>query len=182
MRSDAARIAARTPRMDTLPKIALQGTASDGNQLGGSDFAYNNSQTDPSWSLGLVATWTLYDGGARYGRMVRLDSQAREVDLTLSAARRKVDLDISTALEDLASAKATLATASVRAQAAARNQDETHARFITGLATAIEEADATASAFEALVEQTRARFAVWQAWLAIHRTVGKWPTTTLIEH
>lgn len=177
-RRQAALHSAREPLMATLPRVDLVGAASAGQYLGGADEARYAQDDVPSWSLGLVATWKLYDGGARYGQAERLAATAREVELDQHAAQRRVALDVALALEDLATARATQATAEIRVQAAQRNQAETHARFTNGLATAIEEADATASTFEAAAERTRARYAMWQAWLAINRTVGRWPTST----
>lgn len=177
-RQQAAIHGAREPLMDTLPRLDLRGSASDGNYLGGADDPRQVTSDTPFWSLGLVATWTLYDGGARYGRAERLAASAREAELTGRAERRRMAMDVAMALEDLATARSTQATAEVRLQAAQRNQSETHARFVNGLATAIEEADATASTYEASAELTRSRYALWQAWLAINRTVGRWPTGT----
>lgn len=172
----AALHGAREPMMAALPRLDLRGSAGDSTYLGGADDPRAIASDTPYWSLGLVATWTLYDGGARYGRAERLASTAREAELDGRAARRRMELDVDVALEDLSTARATQATAEVRLQAAQRNQSETHARFANGLATAIEEADATASTYEASAELTRSRYALWQAWLAINRTVGRWPS------
>ncbi len=178
LRQKAAVLGAREPALSVLPRIDLRGSAGDGTYLGHADDPRYAASDTPFWSIGITATWTLYDGGARYGRAKRLASMAREADLNERAARRQVDLDVNIALEEITAARAALATAQVRLQAAQRNQSETHARFINGLATAIEEADATASTYEASAELAGARYALWQAWLAINRTVGRWPSGT----
>jgi outer membrane protein TolC len=183
LRATAALHAAREPRMEMLPSLSLRGSMGDGYYLSGariSDSAAESAVEGPTWNASLVATWTLYDGGARYGRIITADSQAREARLQYSAALRQLDTDLATALEDLATARATRATAEVRATAAQRNRDETHTRFTSGLATAIEEADASVSAYEADAELTRARYALWQAHLAIRRAIGQWPTETTV--
>lgn len=175
-RTEAAEQVARQPVMDTLPKLSLQGTASNGIYLGGADEAVRNPVDQPAWTMSLVASWSIYDGGARYGRKERYASLARESRLSSSLAYRRMEVDIVAALADLATAQASLSTAEIQVRAALQNQSEIHARFSNGLATAIEEADATARAFEASANLTSSRYALWQSYLAIHRSVGRWPT------
>lgn len=128
------------------------------------------------WRLSVVATWTLYDGGARYGRRERLLAVADESRLHAESARRMVGLELADALSELDAARAAIAQAEVRLRVARQNADEVGARFAQGLSTVLEQADAAVSAYEAEVELARSRFALQQAQLAFGRILGRWPT------
>jgi outer membrane protein TolC len=177
LRSEAASAGAITPRTDALPKLSLTGSYSDSDLYGGPINSTSASVDTSNWSVGLVATWTLYDGGARFGRIDRLDAVAREAGLQYRAARRQLDNSIATALEDLTTARATVAQAEVKNRAAKQNLDEVDARFANGLATAFEQSDAIVTAFEAEVDVTSSRLSLYQAQLSLAQQLGRWPTT-----
>jgi outer membrane protein TolC len=58
---------------------------------------------------------------------------------------------------------------------AGQNAEEVRVRFQEGLATALEQADAAVSAFEAQAGLARQRFALYLSQLALLRTTGRWP-------
>lgn len=159
------------PLAATLPKLGLEAQASR------QQVTVPTSRQIDDWRLSLVATWTLYDGGARYGRRERLLAVADESRLNAAAARRMVGLDLANALSELDAAHAAIAQAEVRVRVARQNADEVGARFAQGLSTVLEQADATVSAYEADVELVRSRFALNQAQLSLGRILGRWPTS-----
>lgn len=172
-RADAARLAADEPVTDTLPKLFLR---ADGSYTDNAERTFRGETTD--WSVGLVATWQLYDGGARYGRRERLAALAREQALVAEAGTRRLGLELSNALSDLNTANAAVEQAQVRLSVARQNADEIGLRFQQGLSTALEQADANVAAYEAEVELTRSRFNQEQAQLALDHAVGRWPGGT----
>lgn len=179
-RAEAARIAADEPVTDSLPKLFLR---ADGSYTDNAERTFRGDTTD--WSVGLVATWQLYDGGARYGRRERLAAVAREQALVAEAGARRLGLDLSNALSDLSTANAAVEQAQVRLTVARQNADEIGLRFQQGLSTALEQADANVAAYEAEVELTRSRFNQEQAQLALDHAVGRWPggdTAQRAEH
>jgi outer membrane protein TolC len=169
-RAEAARSAADEPLTDTLPKLFLRGEA---DYTDDRTRARNGDTTD--WRASLVATWELYDGGARYGRRERLSALAREFSLVAESYRRRLGLELSNGLSDLATAVAAVEQAQVRVKVAQQNAEETAVRFAQGLSTALEQADAIVAAYEAEVELARSRFGQQQAQLALEQAVGRWP-------
>jgi outer membrane protein TolC len=169
-RADAARFAADEPLTDTLPKLFLR---AEGNYTDEASRTFRGDTTD--WRAALVASWDLYDGGARYGRRERLASLAREQSLVLEASRRRLGLQLSNGLSDLATAIASVEQAQVRLTVAQQNAEETRIRFQQGLSTALEQADANVAEYEAQIELARGRFNQQQAQLTLDQVVGRWP-------
>jgi len=169
-RAEAARFAANEPTTDTLPKLFLR---AEGSYTDNADRTFRGDTTD--WRASLVASWELYDGGARYGRRERLAAVARESELTAEAGRRHLGLELSNSLSDLATATAAVAQAEARLKVARQNAEETSIRFVQGLSTALEQADANVAAYEAEVELARSRFNQQQAELTLDHAIGRWP-------
>lgn len=159
------------PLAGSLPRLGFEAQASR------QQVTVPVSQQIDDWRLSLVATWTLYDGGARYGRRERLLALADESRLRAAAARRGVGLELADALSELDAARAAIAQAEVRVRVARQNAEEIGARFAQGLSTVLEQADAAVSAYEADVELARSRFGLQQAQLALERILGRWPTS-----
>ncbi len=169
-RAEAARFAADEPLTQTLPKffLRLDGAYTD-------DAARTFRGDDTQWQASVVATWELYDGGARYGRRERLAAAAREQALVAEAGRRRLGLELANGLSDLHTAVAAVEQAQVRLDVARQNAAETGIRFQQGLSTALEQADATVAAYEAESELARSRFNQQQSQLALEHAVGRWP-------
>jgi outer membrane protein TolC len=169
-RATAARFAANEPVTDTLPKLFLR---AEGTYTDNADRTFRGDTTD--WRASIMATWELYDGGARYGRRERLVAVAHEAELTAEAARRHLGLELSNSLSDLATAIAAVAQAEARLKVARQNAEETGIRFVQELSTALEQADANVAGYEAEVELARSRFNQQQAELTLDHAIGRWP-------
>ncbi len=63
----------------------------------------------------------------------------------------------------------------MQADVAAQNAEEVRERFGQGLATALEQADATVARFEADAQLARQGFAARTAQLALAQALGLWP-------
>lgn len=166
--AEAQQYAANEPITDTLPKFFLRAEMTYDD-----DRSYEKYSND--YRASLVATWSLYDGGARYGQREKLAAIAREGELTAKAAQRRLGLELSSGLGDLATATAAIEQAQVRKRVAQDNANEIAIRFNQGLATALEQADANVAAFEADIEFARSRFAAQQATLILEQSLGRWP-------
>jgi outer membrane protein TolC len=158
------------PLASSLPRLGLEGQASR------QQVTVPVSRQIDDWRLSLVASWTLYDGGARYGRRERLLAVADESRLNAEAARRGVGLELADALSALDAARAAIDQAEVQVRVAHQNADEIGARFAQGLSTVLEQADAAVSSYEADVNLARSRFTAQQAQLTLGRILGRWPT------
>ena len=131
------------------------------------------------WNLAATLTWELFDGGTRSAQGAQLRAAATEADLEAAALRRRVALEVRGALTDLATAGAALDQSVVRSRVAGQNAEEVRERFAHGLATALEQADATVAAFEAEADAERSRLDRTLAELALRRALGAAPLDLL---
>lgn len=102
-------------------------------------------------SLTLSATWVLYDGGARYARLDRLESQVREQQLEYERSLRQADAGLSRARRNWSSAVSAVDVARQQVQAAQETYDNARARFENGLANSLEVIDASQQLFQSKV-------------------------------
>lgn len=167
-RTEAARQLAREPRLGLVPTLDLLGTWRWTNESG-------LTGRDEDWDIGVGLTWSIWDGGLREARGAQLAAAAREAELVLERERRALAVEIESALADLATAGAALEQARVQREFASQNAEEVRERFLNGLATALEQADALVAQFEADAALAREQFAVSQSRLALERAVGLWP-------
>lgn len=128
-------------------------------------------------SVALFASWSLWDGGDREGAIDQARSDRRESSLTRTSQLRGLHKDLLTALADLDTAEAALAQAEASDRLAKANAEEVRARYKQGLATALEDADAISSQFEAESGLVGARLNLARSQLAIRHHTGLWPIT-----
>lgn len=164
----AADLAAVEPWLRLLPTLDLQGSGIITNEG-----AFAGGSTD--WNLGVTLTWVLFDAGVRYAQAAARSAELLEAQLGTDLLRRQIALDVRTALVQVDVASEGL-TASVAQEAAARRNVELVAdRVKAGLSTAIEQADASTSAYQAATDVVRQRFALHLAQLRLLEALGRWP-------
>lgn len=168
LRAEAARLLAQEPLLRLVPSIGLRGTYRGTNEAG-----LSGRETD--WNVATTLNWSIFDGGAAFAQRAARRAEQREAELVADALRRRISVDIRDARADLDTAQAALEQAEVRARVADQNAEEVRVRFGEGLATALEQADAAVSAFEAAAELARQRFALAISQFALRRAVGSWP-------
>lgn len=168
VRAEQARFFARAPRLGFVPRLDARGVYTGTNEAG-------LSGREEDWNASVTLTWEIFDGGNRAALAAQRDAEADEADLTLAQRRRAVDLEVAQASTDLATAEASLVQAEARLDAARDNALEVRERYSNGLATALEQADATVEQFEAEVELVRQRYGRAIARLELTRAVGLWP-------
>ena len=168
LRAEVARLLAREPLLRLVPTLGLRGTYRGTNEAG-------LSGNDTDWNVATTLNWSIFDGGAAFAQRAARRAEYREASLVADALRRQVGVEIREARADLDTAQAALEQAEVRARVAQQNAEEVRVRFGEGLATALEQADAAVSAFEAEAELARQRFALAISQLAVRRAIGSWP-------
>ena len=169
LKAESARLLAREPWLRFVPAIGLQALYKGNNE------SFANTAPVRDWQWSATITWALFDGGLRFADAAARRAEFREATFNADALRRQIGLQIRTARTDLETAEAALSQAEVRSRVARQNEQEVRVRFGEGLATALEQADATASAFEADAELARQRFALRIAQLSLVRALGRWP-------
>jgi outer membrane protein TolC len=123
----------------------------------------------------LTATWTIYDGGLRYGdrktRMAQADSSALDEHLL----RRSIATDVQTAIAGLHGAREVYRISQEALEAAKKNVDETAFLYRQGLAREIEVTDANASLYDAEVNLEGAVVSMEQAYMDLRQALGFGP-------
>jgi outer membrane protein TolC len=161
----ARRHQAKTPLLGWLPSLSASGQYRLTNEA-----AFNNKNWN--WNIGATLTWSIFDGGARFGQDAEQKALARIADLDLKAAVRRVDVEVRDALVSLSSQRATLKQAAAAQDVARKNAAETQELYRQGLASALQVADANISLFDADVALVRQRFNLGVAFLNLEAALG----------
>lgn len=165
--AEGTRLAVRQETLGFVPDLDFRGTWRVTNEAG-------LSGNDSDWNLAATLGWSIFDR-ARAARAATFDALYREEMLQSEALTRQIRKEIREALQELDTARAGYAQAEVRVRVAEQNESEVKERFANGLATALEQADATASLFEAEAELARQGFARWVAEQTLENAIGNWP-------
>jgi len=163
--ASAQRSLSRLPMLGWLPSLSASGRYSLTNEA-----SFNNRNWN--WSIGATLSWSLFDGGARFGQSREQRALARLADLDLQAATRLVDVEVREALVSLSSQRASLRQATVAHEVAKKNAAETTELYRQGLASALEVADANVSLFEAEVALVQERYGLGVAFLNLEAALG----------
>lgn len=164
-RASAQRSLSRLPMLGWLPSVSASGRYSLTNEA-----SFNNRNWN--WSIGATLSWSLFDGGARFGQSREQRALARLADLDLQAATRKVDVEVREALVSLSNQRASLRQATVAHEVAKKNAAETTELYRQGLASALEVADANVRLFEAEVALVQERYGLGVAFLNLEAALG----------
>lgn len=163
--ASSQRALAKLPMLGWLPALSANGQYRLTNES-----SFNNRNWN--WSLGATLSWSIFDGGARFGQRRERRALARLADLELQAATRKVDVQVREALVLLANQRASLRQATVAQEVARKNAAETAELYRQGLASALEVADANVRLFEAEVAFVQERYGLGTAFLNLEAALG----------
>jgi outer membrane protein TolC len=82
--------------------------ANAGLEIEESPFSNNMRNTVNGWFFGVTGSWNVFDGGNTYGRVKSAKAQLEETKVTYDDAVRQVELDVSTAVDNLRQAQETI--------------------------------------------------------------------------
>jgi outer membrane protein len=127
----------------------------------------------PSWEVGVVGTWTLWDGGRRAAESAEAAASVR----VLRARQADLDSLFSTEMRqralDLESARAILDAADVAVRSAADTRRVVTERFNVGVTTSTEVLDAEVALLQAEMDRTRALANIRLAEARLERARGR---------
>jgi outer membrane protein len=126
-----------------------------------------------SWSVGVVAGWTLFDGGRS-----RADTRTAEAERRAAASQRdelarSIALEVEVSRQELASALATVDAADAARSAADERERASRERLAAGMAPMVEVLDAQSELAAAEQQQIDTRATAWIAAAYLGRAVGK---------
>jgi outer membrane protein TolC len=119
-----------------------------------------------TWSIGGVLSWTLYDGGLRYGTREQRTAETRIASEQLSEAKRQARLEVSQAFRAVKSGEATLAVAARTREIARETARLTKVAYLNGSGTSFDLVDTARRQREAELDFTIKEFDVLRAKIA----------------
>lgn len=127
------------------------------------------------WQAQLGLSWSLYDGGLRYGTIHERQSLEREARLNLENAERQASAEVRTADDELQRSTAALESARRAAALAAEALTLTNLGYQAGASTNIEVIDAERRARDADTAVAQAEDAWRQSVLDLLLATGRFP-------
>jgi len=126
-----------------------------------------------SWSVALVAGWTLFDGDRTRAEAAVVRAQQTSAVAERAETARRVSLEVENARLGLAAALDAIGPADASMAASTAREEASRERYAAGLAPVWEMLDAQAELADAEVAVIRARAAAWIAAAALERAVGR---------
>jgi len=125
-----------------------------------------------SWSVGVAAGWTLFDGGRARADAAAVAAGRRALAAERADIERSVELEVETARTALESALAAAIAADAAHAAALAREQAARERHEAGLVTIVDVLDAQASLADAEVRRVVVRGIAWVAAARLERAVG----------
>jgi outer membrane protein TolC len=133
-------------------------------------------QTDQwkaSWSVGLVASWTLFDGGKARADSAASGFTQRAASEDRRELERRITVEVANDRRNLESALAAVTAADTARAAALEREKDARERHAAGIAPMVEILDAEAELADAERQQVNARASSWVAEAMLAWAVGR---------
>jgi len=130
-------------------------------------------EANQSWRVGLVASWTVFDGSQIKARAAEVEAEQRAQQQDRGELERQILLEVETTRLELESALKAVGSADASATAAGAWEEASSERYAAGLALLSELLDAQASLTAAEAAQVKTRVAAWLADVSLQRVVGQ---------
>jgi outer membrane protein len=131
------------------------------------------AQWNDSWSVGLWASWTLFDGGKARADTATVQFTERAATQNRDELTRHILLEVENDRRTLESALAAVLAADAARAAGIGREKEAQERHAAGLAPMVDILDAQAQLAGAEQQQVNARAASWMAAAVLARAVGQ---------
>ena len=113
-----------------LPSIGAQGSAGYSKYESGSKLIPSDWQK--SWTIGVGAQWTLFDGFASSAKAAQYVSDANKLEVVYSTMANGIEIEIRTAITECAAADSNFAASKEMLMAAQESYDLTNSNFKQG--------------------------------------------------
>jgi len=130
-------------------------------------------QWNDSWSVGLLASWTLFDGGKSRADTATVQFTERAALQERDELTRHILLDVENNRRYLESALAAVDAADAARAAGVEREKESRERYAAGLVAMVDVLDAQTQLAAAEQQQVNARAASWIAVAVLARAVGQ---------
>jgi outer membrane protein TolC len=134
----------------------------------------NMRNTVNGWYFGVSASWNIFDGGATYGKVKSAQAQLEETKVTFDDAVRQVELDVSTAVDNLRQAQVTIVAGKTGVDVSLESLRLANERLAAGTGTQLD-------ALNAQNQLTTARSTYFQAQFQYISAVAQYQFATATE-
>jgi outer membrane protein TolC len=169
-----------------MPTLSLEGTASsrmleDGVGTSGPDLPLPGGSggsgglptpPDQQWSVGVTASFPLFNGTERAARQRRASDRLSASKTRRAIAKLGVEQSVRTALVQLETSYEAVQRALEASDAAQRTLDVTQAAYREGTASLVDLIDAQSAALTARQEASTAAYDLMRDWVAVQRAAG----------
>ena len=159
-------------RRGNWPVIGARAGVADQDSSAGNEF-----YGDTHWTAGITASWSLYDGGLRAGRVEETEAFGRERRENVRVVELMAEREVRTSLVQITTAVASVAQAEAKSRSAAADAADAFARYRAGTGTATELADAQYRSAAADADLTKRKIEVLSFRLGLRQALGGWPLT-----
>jgi outer membrane protein TolC len=163
---EAAEAGVRSARARLAPQLSASGA------IFASDVPYPTGERR-GWRATVDLTWTLYDGGFRYGKRDQAEAQAVAARAAADAQRLAVRQEVEDALRDVRVADQRLRLAETQRRLASDAAASARRSFDAGVASSLDVIDANDRRYVADTGRADARARLAAARLALERALGR---------
>jgi outer membrane protein len=137
------------------------------------DYGTNLGQLVPDWSLGVGATWPIFQGGLTKGLVHQAEAGIESVDAQRSVEELQVRLDVDSARLAVRAAKATIGAVDDALTSAREQLRLAEQRYATGVGSIIELNDAQVAYTTAAAQVVQARYGLATARAQLLAAMGR---------
>jgi outer membrane protein TolC len=113
-------------------------TADAGLEIEENPLSNNMRNTVNGWFFGVSGNWNVFDGGNTYGRVKQAQALLEEQKVTYDDAVRQVELDVSTAIDNLRQAQETIVSAKKAVEVSLESLRLANERLAAGTGTQLD--------------------------------------------
>jgi outer membrane protein TolC len=173
LKAQAALVSSYERQVDSaLWRIAPQISAS--GSAFAQDVPFPTGQKD-GWRVTVDLAWTLYDGGARYGKARQARAQVDQARAADTQARLEILQEVQNAARDVEVARTRLGLSQKQRDTAAEAAASARRGFAEGIVSSLEVVTANELLFEAEVQAAEATARLGGALAALDRAAGRSP-------
>ena len=174
----------RLPKLSAFANVSYTGSVPDNRSYTIDDdddpFKYSAGQNDffstaywqPSINVGFSLRWTIFDGFQRAARVQQLRIVEDRAQLGITQLRQTVRLEVETALRNLKAAQQQIISQETNVANAQLNYSYAHARLAEGVATPLEERDASNQLDQSRINYLQAVYSYLIAHSAYETAIG----------
>ncbi|MCG6919000.1 MAG: TolC family protein [Deltaproteobacteria bacterium] len=175
------RILQTAKRAFWLPSFTAQGSVSELLAESGEGQRSDSPLDDTDWSVGVLATFPLAEGGGKFATIKRAREELSRIQLEKEATSERIEQRIRSALHQASASYPNIRLSRSAAQAARRNLDLVADQYARGLVSIVDLLDAQNSSLRADQDAENAVYNFLIDWMDVERAAGRFDFLMTLE-